>query len=367
MYFIKNFLKFGTVNLLLLSFISFVFLGLEDISAKEIGLDSMEITLVPETPGANEKVKVSVNSYSFDLNSSEVSFFIDGEIIKKDIGIKTFYFTTGDFGEKTNLKIIVKKVSGGIIEENYSIKPAEVDLIYQLKDPYVPFGYKGKSTLLSNSELTVFAFPVLINEKGETIPKKSLIYKWYKNFDIDLENSGFGKSSYKIDRLDAFPRETRISVRVTSLDGKVVAKKSTVLRPQKTKVEFYLLKPGLPFSFKNVANPDIFSTNIDAEIRAIPYFMEDTKTEKVKYNWQINGRYFTHNKDSDKNKIILANDVNNFAKDIKISLEMVSKNRVLQSLLNTEITVNFLEQTNEERQTFSEGRFKKETSFFDSL
>jgi hypothetical protein len=281
------FLKINKISIILLiSFFSlfFIFFNFEKINAEEIGLNTLEMILIPEVPGANEKVTVKLNSYSFDINSSEISVVVNNEVIRKEIGLNKFFFTTGDFGKLTNLKIIIKKVNGGIIEKDYSIIPAEVDLIYELTNPHKPFGYKGKSTLLSNSELTVFAFPSLINTRGQTISKDSLIYTWYKNFDIELENSGFGKSTYKIDRLDAFPRQTRISVKVSSLNGRIIAKNSIIFIPENSDVEFYLLQPGLPFSFKNIANPNIFSNNLDTEILAVPYFMDNLESKRVKYN-----------------------------------------------------------------------------------
>lgn len=365
------FLKFDKISvILLLPILSlfFIFFNFEKIKAEEIGLNTLEMTLIPEIPGANEKVTVKLNSYSFDINSSEISVIVNGKVIQREIGLKKFFFTTSDFGKLTNLKIIIKKVNGGIIEKNYSIIPAEVDLIYELTNPHKPFGYKGKSTLLSNSELIVFAFPSLVDGKGQTISKDSLIYKWYKNFDIELENSGFGKSTYKIERLDAFPRQTRISVEVSSLDGRIIAKNSITFRPENSDVEFYLLQPGLPFSFKNIANPNIFSNNLDTEILAVPYFMDNLESKRIKYNWTINDNYFTHSGNSDKNKITLANDVKNFVNRINISLEIVNRKRILQSLLKQNFSINFVQQKNDnDQQFFSQGKFKEETSFFDSF
>jgi hypothetical protein len=137
----------------------------------------MEVTLVPEIPRANEKVKVKLVSYSFDINSSEMEISVNGKVIKKEVGLKKFYFNTGNVGEETKLKIVVTKNTGEIITKEYTLIPAEVDLIYELEKPHKPFGYKGKSTPLSHSNLTVFAFPTLLDKNGNIIPKEKLIYK----------------------------------------------------------------------------------------------------------------------------------------------------------------------------------------------
>ena len=366
--FFLKFKKISVIFLILILSFFYLFLNFEIIKAEELGLNSLEMILVPEIPGANEKVKVKLNSYSFDINSSEITIVINNKIIEQEIGLKTFFFTTGDFGNNTELKIIIKKINGGIIEKKYSIIPAEVDLIYELTNPHKPFGYKGKSTLLSNSELTVFAFPSLVNAYGQTIASDSLIYTWYKNFDIELKNSGFGRSTYKIDRLDAFPRETRISVKVSSLDGKIIAKNHITFRPENSEVEFYVLESGLPFNFKNIANPYIFSQTIDTDILAVPYFMDNLEDKAIEYNWKINDDVFNHTSGSDKNKITLANNINNFVNKINISLEIINRERILQSLLRKEVSVNFsLPRNNEQQEFFSEGKFKTEAGLFDTF
>lgn len=356
--------KSSILFFILASIFSFLF-SFQESYSQEMGLNSLEMTMVPEIPKANEKVKVKLNSYSFDVNSSEISVIINDVIIHKEIGLKTFFFTTGDLGKVTNLKILIKKLDGDIIEKNYSIVPSEVDLVYELENSHIPFGYKGKSTLLSNSNLTVYAFPSLVDSKGQNFSKNSLIYTWYKNFDIDLKNSGFGKSTYKIDRLDAFPRETRVTVKVSSLDGSIIAKNHIILQPNNSEVEFYLLEPWLTFSFKNIANPNIFVEDLDAEIMAVPYFMDDIEGEYIIYNWKINNKYFNHSKGLDKNKITLANDVKFFVERVGLSLEIVNRKRILQSLLQKDFSVNFIKQEDSEQQIFSEGRvrFEKDSIF----
>jgi hypothetical protein len=96
--------------------------------------------------------------------------------------------------------------------------------------------------------------------------------------------------------------------------------------------------------------------------------MDNLESKRVKYNWKINDSYFTHSQDSNKNKITLANDVKNFVNRIKISLEIVNRKRILQSLLEQNFSINFVQRKNDDSQKFfSQGKFKEEASFFDSF
>jgi hypothetical protein len=245
--------------------------------------------MFPQKPGPNETVKVKLKSYTFNLDSAETEVIINGKVLKKAIGLKSFEFKTGKAGQNIKVLINSQKLNGDIISKEINLNPGLVSLVYELSNPHRPFGYQGKSTAISNSELDVFAIPNLVDKNGKRYDEKTLIYTWYKNYDIDLAKSGFGKNSYHINRLDAFPRETTISVEVTNLDKTLVAKDSIVFKPKSTEIEFYLLDPSLPFSFKNIANPNINSSNLDTTILAVPYFI-DNNDEDAKYTWYINNR-----------------------------------------------------------------------------
>ena len=328
----KKILK--NIFLLLIFSLAFSFFSLSrNIYAEPaMDLDTMEILTIPRYPGPNQEVSVSLNSHSFDINTVEITVLIDGKILDKKIGLKKFTFKTKGIGRSTNIIIKAKKISGKVHTEKLVITPADVDLVYELKNPYKPFGYLGKSTYLSNSELAIFAFPNIVDKNGRRIPKKSLVYTWSKNYEKEPAKSGFGKSTYTIKRLDAFPRETTISVRAATVDGLIVAKKSITFSPKRTNIEFYKLNPSLPFSFKNIANPNIFSNSLSTEIRVVPFFMDNIGDDKeFKYQWKIGGVDYTHPEGKDRNKILLVNNEDNFSREVEIYLQIKGKFRVLQS------------------------------------
>lgn len=72
-------------------------------------------------------------------------------------------------------------------------------------------------------------------------------------------------------------------MKVTSLDGKFSAESKIVFAPKSSEIEFYLLDIAMPFSFKNIANPDVHSSYADTEILAVPYFMDGIASREVQY------------------------------------------------------------------------------------
>ncbi len=333
----NNILKFSfkkkiifTIIILLFSYSFINFFSVKVYAIEEIG--NLKVTMVPENPQANETVRVRISSFSFDMNKVETSIFINDKLIKREIGIKEFEFQAEDLGQETVVLIIVR-INGQVeVVRKISIRPANVDLIYELNNPHRPFMYQGKSVPVSNSAVTVFAFPRIINKGGKTIAKESLVYRWYKNSKLDVRRSGFGKYTYKIDSLGAWPRVTVITLEVSSLDGELVAKESIRFEPEKSKIEFYLIDSSLPFSYRNIANPNIHIEGTEATILAVPYFMNDIESRITEYTWNVGNKEYVHKSGYNRNKILLLNnDGDNFISRVRISLQIKNSFRILQS------------------------------------
>jgi hypothetical protein len=344
----------------------FGFTNYENKSHAAGNFDSVDIRMNPESPGPQEEVTISLNSFSFNINKAETSVYLNNKFVKKAIGLKVFKFTTSGLGKESLLRFDILQNDGEMVTEEVLIVPTSVSLVYEISNPHTPSGYLGKSTAISNSALTIHAFPNFVNTSGKKLNKDSLVYTWYKNFNIEAKSSGFAKSTYVIDRLDAFPRETFISVKVSSLDGSIYNNSQIVFNPQKSEIEFYLLDNTMPFSFKNIANPNIFSFYSDTRILAVPYFMNDIDSKKAQYSWIIGGKEYSHTEDSKRNEILLVNgSSDSFVSSIDISLQINNRYRILQSVYES-FSINFGDTSNNDRDDifFNTGSFSDKDRFF---
>ena len=85
-----------------------------------------------------------------------------------------------------------------------------------------------------------------------------------------------------IDKIYGTPRKTEVLVEVTSLDGNLKAIKKITIKPDFTKVDFYLDNKIMPFRFKSVAKKgNLISDYLDADIVAIPYFFNDINFSSI--------------------------------------------------------------------------------------
>src|SRR3989338_1439631 len=89
------------------------------------------LTVTPEFPRANEEVTVSARGFSIDLNRAEVSWTLNGKLEKRAVGGTTFSFRAGALGKTSTLMVGVKSPSQGTFQETLSIRPAEVDVLWE--------------------------------------------------------------------------------------------------------------------------------------------------------------------------------------------------------------------------------------------
>ena len=73
---------------------------------------NVSLTVTPEFPRANEKVTIEARGFSLDLNRAEVSWAVNGTLMKKAVGGNTFSFETGPLGSASSVVVSVRGLSG---------------------------------------------------------------------------------------------------------------------------------------------------------------------------------------------------------------------------------------------------------------
>lgn len=251
---------------------------------------TIDIQLVPEVPGPNEEIYVSLASYATDLNAANITWTVNGKNIKSAIGEKTFTFNTGGVGVKTTLSITIRTAEGELIEKSLTIKPTEVDLMWQSKSFVHPF-YKGKAMFSHQNEITFIAIPHITNSGGQEIGVKNLIYKWKKNGTVIEDSSGFGKNSYTFNG-PLISRPVEVSVEVSTLNDEGIAFNSTLVEPQDPFVIFYKKDPTYGIGFQRSLQGTVELNNSrEITVVAMPFFFGTLiqSPAELLYKWFING------------------------------------------------------------------------------
>ncbi len=292
--------------------------------------NDLKVKISPKYPKEYDGFTIKLDSYLFDLDHAITSLFVNDFLQQTGKGIKEFYVATGPVGQQQKIRIEVEYGKNEKIIKRFTINPANVFLIYEPIAPYKPYGYQGKSIALSDSLMRVYAFAKIVDKNGKLIPAEELIYRWYYNYEFIPSKSGYGKKTFLIDRLPAYPRTTNILVKVFAPDGSAIAQDSIDFKPQKTTVEFYVLDPVLPFTFKNIANPTLKSTHLDVDVMAVPYFMNHARNNLI--TWKVNGREAIPKSDDNQLLISLSNKIDRFREKVNLFLRVKSYKRILQSV-----------------------------------
>lgn len=277
---------------ILLSFILFLFVcysGTIHAQFNEVGQTQVTLETIPETPGPNESVDASVDSYGTNLNAATISWYVNGKKITSGKGLKKFSFTTGLSNTTTSLEVIIVTSVGETITKSYKIKPSTVDIMWQ-NDSYVPPFYKGKALYSYQNKITFIAIPHILSSGGVEINPSNLIYKWTKNGTVLGDFSGYGKSTYTMIS-SIISRPLNMEVEVTSPNSDDIAYSSIYVAPIDPEVILYEKSPLYGFMFEKALVGEVSYTNLkELEIVSVPYFFGTTyaKNSSLPYKWSMN-------------------------------------------------------------------------------
>lgn len=247
--------------------------------------DNTQFFIRPENPGPNELVGISIEDYSKDLDALDVTWFLNGIVQKKGVGLKNFEFITKGLGSVSKIKI-----STGGSSKEITIRPTKLGLMWQTNN-YTPPFYKGKALYTYQSRAQVIAIPSFVTSSGATLDPKTLVYKWSVNGSALGKNSGYGKNVLPTGGW-VLAKPVNISVVVTSTDGEFKAQNSISLTGNLAQILVYENHPLYGVLY-NVAIPAGFSLNSkEISFFVAPYFFNTNKRDDplLQYKWKMNGR-----------------------------------------------------------------------------
>ncbi|MCK5060196.1 MAG: hypothetical protein KAR00_03600 [Candidatus Pacebacteria bacterium] len=296
------------------------------ISPEILAEKAISINTSPLTPGPNEDVRVNLNSYSINLNTSFVSWSFNGIVRKSGRGTVDFSFNSGTIGQVNRIKASITTAEGTVVTKEVIVQPAGVELLWETNG-YVPPFYKGKALNAYQGEIRVVALPDLI-ENGTRFSPNALIYKWSKDGTLLGSQSGRGKSTLTIEG-SLLIRPITVSVEVSTPDEAIKAKKNLVVQTVRPRVLIYENNPFNGVRYEQAFMGEFLMKEKEVNLVVVPYFFspEEKETNTLVHTWRMNGKVFDTGED--KNTVTLKQpDMSGFS---NINIEVESKNKILQS------------------------------------
>lgn len=253
--------------------------------------EQISVTILPSVPKPNEVVTISIETYSFDLNKSEISWYINDVLTESGTGLKSFTLQAPESGERMIVRATINKELGGTISKSFTIAPADVDLVWQA-DTYSPPFYKGKSLFTRQSTITLNAIPNFVNlNTGQTIPSSSLVYEWKYNGDVLPNSSGQGRDRLEITG-DIIARPISITVTVSAIGSDLQARTSLTINTFDPEIVLYENNPIYGVMFEKALSGSFMINRNEMEISAVPYSFsaENRDDDTLTYKWLLNGQ-----------------------------------------------------------------------------
>ena len=276
-------LRFLLVSFIAVIIISGTVLPFETKAASSIGI---LVNLVPENPAPGESVSITLSSYSNNLDSVLISWFVNGKKASSGIGQKSFSLSAPKAGEETNV-IATTSFPDGAIDTKIIIRPTVMALLFQAEDSYVPPFYKGKAMPSPDSLVKVVALPE-IKSGSNLVNPNNMTYAWKKDYTNNPNGSGYGKNSFTYVN-DYLEDLNNIGVTASTIDQKYSSTGSLDIGMAKPKIVFYKNDTNLGTLWEQALSNG--HKIVGSEILvAAPYFISpsDLRIPTLTWNWFIN-------------------------------------------------------------------------------
>ena len=250
------------------------------------GLDFINVKMNPKTPGEDQDVTVSLESFTTDLNSSEIIWYLDKNPIKQGVGEKSVTVRTGEFGQTLNLNVVVISNHGVKKEKNITIAPAEIDTLWEAQT-YTPPFYKGKALPTFKSLVKVTAIPRYAKAASDP---RMFNYTWKYNRTLTV-GQGLGRNTAMV-KMGYADTPLSVSVDVTLPGTDWSGQRSDTINGTEALVRFYEQAPLLGINFNKQLAKQTTGEGNQFTIKAVPYFFsnEDFGDGSMIYTWRVNNK-----------------------------------------------------------------------------
>ncbi|MFA6253766.1 MAG: hypothetical protein WC640_00675 [Candidatus Paceibacterota bacterium] len=271
---------------LLISALLILVLPIGLFAIQETGVNNNLLAEVsPTSPGPGEQVTINLSSYGFDIDSSFMSWSVNGETVVVGTGKKSFVFSLGPVGVQTNVTVYVEARGGQKASKTFIFDPTEIDLFWETQTSKPAF-YQGKALPSAGSIIKIVALPYIVNHDGQKITSDNLIYNWKRNGVSMGEFSGLGKNS-AIVNANQENSQVKISVEALSQADNIRATKDLIINLVKPEVVFYEKKPLEGINYGQVLSTEYPLFDEEVTVRAEPYFLPINSNLFFKYLWTL--------------------------------------------------------------------------------
>lgn len=245
------------------------------------------VKIIPENPGPDEEVLVSLESYSVDLDTATISWKSGNTTLLSGYGAKRLTTRVGKMGTEKSVSYAITAGDGTTMRGSIALSPRSMTLAYESIESYVPPFYEGRSLPGEGSAVRVVATPN-ISENNVSVPLSKFAYSWLINGTYSENISGAGKSSAIIN-LDYLSEATEVRVVARTPKGSTVEKTITI-RPHLPMPLLYTYDEILGTQFTQLQSKRV-ETGKPVTFSLEPYYLSTrgSLAGGALYTWSLDG------------------------------------------------------------------------------
>lgn len=251
--------------------------------------DNVDLILSTPNPAPGQTVTVTAKSFTIDVNSSTLTWTVDGAVVQKGVGLITLEVVAPALGKKKTLTVTAVTSGGASITNSIDIGSGSVDMVIE-SDGFVPPLYRGKLPISYQNNITVIAVPHLANSSGVEYDPKTLIYQWKRNSRLIQDQSGYGKQSITL-RGDDVPRPFTLTLDITTRDSSAQASGYASIAYEAPTISFFVNDPLYgPLFNRSIGETVRIGTQKETGIIAVPLGFNKPASGlgDLQYTWSIN-------------------------------------------------------------------------------
>jgi len=279
--------------------------------------------IVPETPGQYQDVNISIESYSYDLSHSKISWYVNGALRDSGVGKKSFNFNTGAIGNVSKIRYQILTPEGVSFDKTITISPGDVTLLWE-STAYTPPFYKGKSLFSFEGRARIIAVPNLLNSNGVKYKPEELVYTWKRGMGTDTGASGYGKNIFFWEG-NLVSNNDEITVEVSDTKNTTKATASIVVNPKEAEILAYENDPSLGILWNKAISNNFTLKGSEGSFVAVPFYFNNPDSDGV-YSWFVNG-----NKSPETSRYIIFRNTTGEEGYSQITFDLTSQQKILQS------------------------------------
>lgn len=251
----------------------------------------------PQVPGPYEDMEIKAQSYTYDLDRTNLSWYIDDVLVQQGVGLRRLNIQTKGIGEPTVVRVVGATPGGQTIQLVEIMRPTHVAIAWEAGTYRPPF-YKGKALHSASTFVTITAFPTILATDGSVIPPEDMVYSWKLGTQPITGFDGFGNQSITIQNTK-FVAPMQISVDIETKDQTQKTRGEVIIPVDQPDIVFYENHPLLGILYNRAIGSSINLTDQELTIIAEPYHFEGTRRSAVglERSWRIDQNVINANEE----------------------------------------------------------------------